>query len=167
MPGLAGGWPSHQDASAPQTRGAPPRSWTPPWFGRLHPQEGGHKHAFHPKSCYRRLHAGINDRRDSKAAIQRTNRRDLRQVGGTDERDPRIAALARRLKGGHAVGLGPPEQGERIRHEFEGEPRLLGKTARRQVVDIAAGWSLTNLDQPFLNATPEVGVGKPKRDAEF
>ncbi len=109
----------------------------------------------------------VNNRCNDKTAIKRTNGSDLRKVGGADERDPGVATLARRLKSGHAVGLRPPEQGERIRHEFQGEPRLLGEAARRQIVGIAPCRRLTNLDQPFLDATPEIGVGKPKRNAKF
>jgi len=41
-----------------------------------------------------RRNVRVNDRRDRKTAVQRTNGRDLRKVGGPDERDPGAAARA-------------------------------------------------------------------------
>src|SRR5215831_15584405 len=59
-----------------------------------------------------RRNARVNDCRDNKAAVKRTNGRDLRKVRGPDKRDPGIAALARGLEDGHAISLRPAEQGE-------------------------------------------------------
>ena len=109
----------------------------------------------------------VHNRHDGEPAVQRTDGRDLGKIGRTKQGNPGVAALARDLQRGHAVGLGTPEQRERIRHEFEGQPRLFGETAGRQIIGVAPGGRLADFDQPFLNATLEISVGKPEGDTEL
>ena len=46
-------------------------------------------------------------------------------------------------------------------------PGLLGKPLRRQIVGIASGRRLADLDQTFFDAAFEIGIDKTESDAEF
>src|SRR5215470_9697153 len=50
---------------------------------------------------------------------------------------------------------------------FRGQARFLGKSARRQVIGIAPGRYLADLDQPFAHAALQISVGKAKRYSEL
>ena len=47
------------------------------------------------------------------------------------------------------------------------QPGFLGKALRRQVIGIAPGRGIMDLDEALLDAAFEVGVDEAERDAEF
>ena len=115
----------------------------------------------------RALGSAIDHSGDLDAVFRRTDHRDLGEVGNAGKRDPRKAAFRAGLQGEIAVGLRPAEEAERRRKVFGGETGLLRKSLRRQIVDIAAGRGLADLDEPLLHAALEVGVDEPERDAKL
>ena len=50
---------------------------------------------------------------------------------------------------------------------FGREPRLLGEALRRQIIEIAVGRDLLDLDQALAHAALQIRVGETQRDAEF
>ncbi len=65
------------------------------------------------------------------------------------------------------IGLGLTKKSEGIGKIVDGQPRLFGKTLRREIVGIAPRRRTADLDQPLLDAALKVGVDQTERDAEF
>src|SRR5262245_19840220 len=101
------------------------------------------------------------------ALLKRAERSDFRQISLTGEQHLIDATEGRHLEKLRALGLGLTEKPERIRKILDREPRLLGKSLRRQVVRVTPRRCAANLDEPLLDATFEVGIDEAERDAEF
>ena len=89
------------------------------------------------------------------------------EVTGTVERDPPPTQRLALPKQGDAIAARAAEEIERHCQVFGGQPAFFGKSLRRQVIGIAVQRHLAHLDETLAHAAPQIGIGKPERDAEF
>ncbi len=61
----------------------------------------------------------------------------------------------------------PAEKGERRREILRRQPALFGEALGGQVIGVAVGRHLLDLDPALPHATLEIGVGQAQRDAEL
>lgn len=115
----------------------------------------------------RRRRLAVHHRRYPNAGIEGADHCDLRQIGNAGERQPVKAALGRSAEHHPALGLRPAEEAERHRQIFDGQTGFFGEALRRQIIDVAAGRCCIDLDQPLLDASPQIGVDQAQRDAKL
>lgn len=97
----------------------------------------------------------------------RAQDRDLAQIARAAQRDAVPAARATALHQLAAFQPRAAEEVERRRQILGGQTRLFGETLRCQVIGIAVGRYLLDLNQALLHATLQVGVGQAQRNAQL
>src|SRR6516165_2734154 len=110
---------------------------------------------------------GIDHRDNRDALFERAEHCDLSEVGDADERHPIPTASMRGLEHGRAILTGAAEERKRASEVFDGETRFLGKAVRCQIIGIAARRSLTDFQEAFSDAAPQIGVDQAERDPEI
>ena len=96
-----------------------------------------------------------------------TESRDLAQIAGAGERNALPTLFFALNESLGALLTRGAEEAERRGEILGGEATLFGEARGRQVIGVAIGGNLGDLDQPLLDAALEVGVGEAERDAEI
>ena len=115
----------------------------------------------------RQRRRAVDNRRDFHAGVEGADHRDLREIGNAGKRHPRKPALGRGGEDDAALGLRPAEEAEGYRQVFDGQTGFLGEAMRGQIIHVASGGGVRDLDEPLLDASPEVGVDQPERDTKL
>src|SRR6185437_4620780 len=109
----------------------------------------------------------LHDADDFDAVFDGAERRDLCQIGLTNEQHFFDAARPSRLEQIGAIGLGLAKKAERVGKIVDRKARLFGKSLRREVVGVSSSWSAADLDQTLLDTPLEIGVDETESDAEL
>ena len=107
------------------------------------------------------------DAGDLDEVVARDQTSDFREVAAADQGEPALSARRQHLE--QLVALHPrlAKEGEQIHQIGRGQPRLFGHAARRQIIGVAPGRHLPDLDETLAEASIEIGVDQPERDAEL
>ena len=109
----------------------------------------------------------IDDRNYSCAHLHCTKDRDFGEIGFSGKHQPRETARRRLLEDVRAIALCLAKERKGVGERLNGQPGLLGKTLRRQVIGVAPRRRILDLDEALLDAALQVRVNKTERDAEF
>src|SRR5262249_39120715 len=101
------------------------------------------------------------------ALLHRTQCGDLGKIGLSEKKNLIDTAVACETEQLGTVSLGLPEEAERIGQVFDGQARFLSEALRRQIVRVATGRGLSDLNEPLLHASLEVGIDQAQGDAEL